>query len=204
MRRIAGMLVAVLIALVAISAQATPITFTFTTTGMSGTLGGSTFSNQTLTVTTTADTANLLNCGNFIAYESPCDGPGALTGAFTLGAWSGTFTDPLYVFKASADIGFGLTVEGTSSDRLDPWFLPAFFYDMVSTYGPITSTGGSVPYMQFSGDGTSLGSLTTSGGVATSFAAVLGSPVNAPEPGALGLFALGLLGLLGLALKRRA
>lgn len=194
------MLVAALFGLVAISAQATPITFTFTSTNMNGTLGATNFNNETLTVTVTADTSNLVNCGSYIGYEGgggACFGS-SLTGDFTVGSSSGTFTSLLYVFNNTVNnvLGFGI-----ETDNLDVTVPGGSTYDMVSAFGPAAASGVS---MFFSSEGTSLGALTASGdGSTTTFQAAF-DQLSVPEPGELALFGLGLLGLMGLAIRRRA
>ncbi|HET7308436.1 MAG TPA: hypothetical protein VFK24_11585 [Gammaproteobacteria bacterium] len=208
---------ALLLAVAAISigfcasqAQATPLTFTFSATDVSGTLGSHTISQQTLVVTTTADIADVVNapCGEaYIIGYGKCTASGlqtgTLSGMFTLGSFSGSFSDPLYVFNNQWEqvIGFGTlthdlldlvdTVDGLKT------------YDLASPFGPITSSMGpfflNVPFA-----GTSLGNMVLAKGAGTvlSFQAATGDAVAVPEPDEFGLFGLGLL-VLGSALRLR-
>lgn len=205
MHRLAGLLLAALVGVIAIPAQATPITFTFSSTDMSGTLNGVAFSNQTLTVTLTADTANVLNCNPvapFIVYDTGCGAAGpAIPASFTLGGQTGTFDQLFYEFNNTGSDGLGIGIGGVETAYIAP-FIGASVYDMVSSFGPVSAAGG----VSFNGTGTSLGALTANGGESsssvTTFSAVLGA-IGVPEPGELGLFGLGLLGALGLGLRRR-
>ena len=199
MRRLAAVLAALVLGCVAVGAPATPITFKFTSTNMNGTLNGVPFSNQTMVMTLKGLTGNLINCGLGPMYAFDCSNyMGVLVGTFLIGGQSGNFSELLVFFHS--DYALDLEV-GESSG---PWFsLQAPWtatYNMVSAFGPASAPSG----MAFNAVGTSLGELDASGdGSTTTFQAILGSPLGVPEPGALGLFGLGLLGLAGFGLRRR-
>lgn len=185
-------------------AQATPLMFTFSATDVSGTLGSHTISRQTLVVTTTADTADVVKtaCGNaYVVGYGKCTDSGLMTGTlsgmFTLGSFSGSFSDSLYVFDNQWEqvIGFGTLTHDLfdlvdTADGLKT-------YDLASPFGPIASSMGpfflNVPFA-----GTSLGNMALAKGAGTvlSFQAAIGKAAAVPEPEELGLFGLGLL-LLG-------
>jgi hypothetical protein len=187
------------------AAQAAPITFTFSASNVSGTLGIHQINNQTLVVTATADTADVqVNpCGfaDLVIYQASCVAgslTGSLTGLFTLGGFSGSFDDLLYVFNNQSNdvVGFGTN----GADILDLQGTGAALgtYGLVSSFGPIT---GSVYYFELGGFGTSLGYLTLDPTSSTQlgFQAVGGGgAVAVPEPDGLPVFGLGLLAMIGL------
>ena len=207
MNRIAGSILAGMVGLVAVPAYATPITFTITTTAVAGSLNGLGTTGD-LVVTLTGDTSDVIDCGGGkLAYGS-CDGSAAsLAGTFTWGGSSGTFTDPFFFFNnnGSLVIGQGGTAESNLSN------LPNFSgYDMVSAFGPASEDFASTgdPFY-FSGSDTTAGLLQGGDGTGSSMtfqATVDSGVVGVPVPGELdlGLFGLGLLGLFGIAIKRRA
>lgn len=201
---------AILIGFCASQAQATPLTFTFSATDVSGTLGTHTISGQTLVVTTTADTADVVKepCGTtyVVAYGKCTESgltTGTLSGMFTLGSFSGSFSDSLYVFDNQWEqvIGFG-TLTHDLFDLVDA-VDGLKTYDLTSPFGPISSSMGpfflNVPFA-----GTSLGNMSLAKGADTvlSFQAAAGNAVAVPEPDEFGLFGLGLL-IIGSVLRWR-
>lgn len=202
MRRLAAVLAALVLGCVAVAARATPITFTITSTNMNGSVGSTEFNNATMTVTLQGDTTQLLaGCDGLNVYDVSCGaGTGILTGTFTVGSSSGNFADSLYLWVApgSGETGIGTSGPGNFFQTAVPG---AATWDAVSSFGPVSLPSYS---MTFGNWNTSLGVLSAGGdGSTTTFQAILGSPLGVPEPGALGLFGLGLLGLAGFGWRRR-
>jgi hypothetical protein len=181
--------------------QAAPITFTFSASNVSGTLGIHQLDNQTLVVTATADTADVQvdACGfaNVVIYQANCF-DGSLTGLFTLGGFSGSFDDLLYVFNNQSNETVGFGTNGSDNLDLQTTGTGLSTYGLASSFGPIT---GGVSYFDLGNLGTSLGQLMLR---PTSFtqlgfqAVGGGSVVVVPEPDGLPIFGLGLLALIGL------
>ena len=206
-KRVAAALVCALALGASGAALAAPITFTFTTSNATGTLNANTMSGD-LVVVLGADTADVIDCGAGQLAYGGCNGSNpTLTGTFTWGGSSGTFTDSFYFNKFSFPIDAGI---GHSFDNVELFGLPGFSsYDMVSAFGPASVASGNGNGMLFIGAGTSAGSLTAFSGTSSvfTFAAALGGAgggaVGVAEPGALPLFGFGLLGLLALVATRR-
>lgn len=183
--------VCVLLGSCVFQAQATPITFVFSASGVNGALDSTSFSDASLVVTIHADTSDI------IAWSGDSVGSNtSLTGTFSLsGIGSGSFDDLLYVFNDQADevVGFGDDVHFDLVDILAPG-MGLDTYDMKSAFGPLAGSVDPGALSQFADVGTSLGSLTLTSAREGTFQASAQS-VSVPEPSNLLMFALGLLGV---------
>jgi hypothetical protein len=168
------------------SALASPITFTISTSA-SGTLGGTAFSDNTITFTQVTDTSLIANCGGPGIMCSPI-GPGNTVTISGLGTY--TINDETYFYDNSSVSGAGFTdAGGDVLDEVDPAFAtyllqtaigPIFDTQVLNSYTGMSTTGGILSYTGNSLDAT--------------FTAVTGSS-SAPEPGSLGLILMGAFGL---------
>ena len=170
--------------------MATPITFTFTTTPVTGTIGATPFSNRVITITAVGDTSTIVNMGGnpLIPEISISQASFSISG----GVGSGTLTTPGYVYDDQTTTG--KVVYGSGSDLVIVSGSTFLSYALTTSLGQTTSsvlglTGGLA---NWSGVGTSLGSLTVTGAsvdVHNTFAAT-----TTPEPSTLFLtFGAGLL-----------
>jgi hypothetical protein len=185
------------------AAQATPVTYTFTGTG-TGTAGGASFSGSFSFV--------------FSANTSSIDASGApfyrlngVGGTFTEGLFTATLaptvtlvatadaaTPRINFFNATFDNGLGINDPSLAS------------YQLATSFGPLTVTApGTVtsfltPTFNASGHGfaTSGGLVEITGNTSLTFTAVVGS-VGVPEPAALAVLGVGLLGMLAVRLRTR-
>jgi|WetSurMetagenome_2_1015567.scaffolds.fasta_scaffold06784_5 hypothetical protein len=178
-------------------AQASPITYTFTAGDFFGVYNGTTeFNGGSFKIAIFGDT----NDATVDGFGPINAGPGGigLTGTISfsapeVGAFSGTFLDPLFVFvDQEADlVGFG-SVPG-ATDLLD-MFAPGQgldTYNLASFFGPITGTQSFVSGWVFAGgttiDPEDMGTIT--------FQAV-------PEPATMLLLGTALLGIWGIRRKQ--
>jgi hypothetical protein len=170
-------------------ASAVPITYTLIETGLSGTVGGTSFTNQTLTLTVTTDTSAIFFNGG--AWTTPSL-PGASGTIFLTGTGPGTLLDNFNFFDTPADDFVG--VEDSDSDIFGEIAGFAGTYGMVTAVAPISGApifgAGTFP--------SSLGTLVLVSAPSASFSAALGGGV--PEPGSL---ALAVAGMIALACLRK-
>lgn len=188
-------------------ASAEPITYTLTTTA-TGTLGASTFTDASVTVTLTGNTSN-------IAFgPSPLNvflvNPGSATINIS-GLGTSTFTDSIEILSSFDTLVFGGksavviaqldNPAGTSVSGIAVEEGTAFFgYSLQGPFGPISGTGGAAsgPANIFP---TSAGNLQY-----TIQPPILGpstfTATVVPEPTGMMLLGMGLLGLIGLHLRR--
>jgi len=189
--RASSMKIAVLsagIALWSTGVHATPITYTESAT-VSGTLGGTPFSNAMITITGTGDTTGVFNDGNFRNNLSPV--------SFSIsGDGSGTFTDAIQVFdnptfSPTAAAGFDDITLGQPS-ILDTFDSAFGAYNLTTAIGPITGPPFINPGLAFA---TTAGALVlnTSGNSTFTAASVPGPIAGAGLPGLI-LAGAGLIG----------
>jgi hypothetical protein len=179
-------------------AQATPITYTLTGTGLNGVLAGTSFSGKNFTFTGIGDTtATSLYLGIYPAvsltsmtYDISGVTSGVATGTTPFFFLNATSTSPnnFAFIASSASIGEGFLMSGASS------------WDLISNIGPISSTylsGGA-------GTPTDQGVFRMTGFGSGSFTAGAGASTAAPEPGTLALIAVGGMGIVSrLRLRRK-
>jgi hypothetical protein len=120
-------------------ASASPITFTLSASGVSGTLNGAAFTDATITFTQVTDTADILSCGSCVY------GPLASSTVAISGLGTATLEDPIS-FGDDHDPGlYGYQVGfQDATDSLVFWeYNPAFAsYGLVAPLGPIVDMGG--------------------------------------------------------------
>jgi hypothetical protein len=176
-------------------AQATPITYTLTGTGLSGTFAGTSFTGANFTFTGIGDTTattTVLGLPAISLTSMTYNISGVTSGVATA-------TVPFSFMDATSDIPDTFLFTDPSVSYAQAFSMSGGGWDIVSDIGPLSSTsyaGINTPTDQ--GD-FQMGSFTSG-----SFTAVVGASgggVSAPEPGTLLLLALG--GGAGFASKRR-
>ena len=161
-----------------------------------GTLGGQSFTDQTVTLTAFGDTATLFSTPAIAEVD-------AVTSTVSInGLATANFADTLNVFDVynpgfGGIFGFTDPNSTTSGDILDVQAAPFLTYDLISPIGPIDGT--FADYFSLNNPtGTSAGDL-----VFTSIAdSVIVTATAVPEPSSVVLFALGFLGVLCSAFER--
>ncbi len=178
------------------TAKASPITYTESAT-VTGSLAGTAFTNDLITITGTGDTANVVNSSGLLTN--------LVTATFALtGGGSGTFTtQSIFVFD-NQNLSFaGFQRSGFGGDILETSNSAFATYALATSLAPVSGTGftNGVSTSFSTSAGALIISLVT--GNATFSASTGINPV--PLPGALPLFATGLgaLGLLGWRRKKK-
>jgi hypothetical protein len=197
-----------------LAASAGPITYTLTTTA-SGTLGASSFTDALVTVTLTGDTSNVTPGTGFIT--GALVNPGTATVSI-FGLGTATFTASIGIlstFNGTAAFlggsGSGVLIGQFVGPLNDPTDItgilvqesPVFFgYDLRSSFGPLSSRGGSSapdPSAVFPTTGGTLNFTAPPFDTGTTtFTAVA-----TPEPGTLLLFGTGFVSLVGGRFRRQ-
>ncbi len=194
-------------------ASAGPITYSITTTA-TGTLNGTVFTSAAMTVSLTGDTSNI--AFGPAPFNTVLVNPGSATVSIA-GLGTGTFTDSIEIQSSFDTLFFGTTslvliaqLDDPAGDSVSGIALeesPAFFsYDLQSPLGPVSGTGGAAsgPVNIFP---TTKGNL-----IFTISPTTPGQPPNLlptsfttsaiPEPSEMIPLGAGLLGLIGLRLRR--
>jgi hypothetical protein len=177
-------------------ANATPIVYSETLT-TDGSLGGTAFTDELVTLTFTADTDNVtfFQGSGFTQYTNI---PSVST-VTVAGVGTATFSDPisLSVFSFSTFSEFSVTDTSLGVDILDTFAVTAGFagYEMNTSLAPVS---GGAAYPVGTAFGTSAGNFefTKTGGGISTVSAV-------PEPSSLLLMALGLSGLAAYRARQR-
>jgi hypothetical protein len=161
-----------------------------------GSLGGTAFTNELVTLTFTADISNVsfFQGSNFTQYTNVP----SISTVTVAGIGTATFSDPisLSVFAFPTFSEFSVTDTALATDILDTFAVTSGFagYDMK---GPLSPVSGGAAYPIDTDFGTSLGKFefTRSAGGVSTVSAV-------PEPPGLFLVVLGLAGLTAFRAKR--
>jgi hypothetical protein len=178
-----------LVALTAAAACASTITVTESLV-TSGTLNGTIFTNELLTVSLQGDTGSVTNPspGRFELI-----GTGSVNVA-TVG--SDAFTDAMEAFVNQTG-GFGGFVDNVTGFQVLVNLNAAFAtYALNTSIGPLSGTSAGIPGTAYPTTG---GSLVLNGPFDVDHPATFTAAVTSPEPGTLGLLSVG----IGLAFIRR-
>lgn len=178
-----------LAALTAIPASAdTLLTYTETVT-TSGTLDGSAFTNQLVTITLTGDANGVMNFGS----ELLSTGPASVTVAHV---GSDTFTDSMAVLEVPLNQTGGISDRSISDDVLDTINSAFASYALNTTVGPLSGTsnsdtdknGSPIPFP------TAGGTLILNGPFDVDHPSTFTATAAAgtPEPGTLAMFGAGI------------
>ncbi|MGO9230636.1 MAG: hypothetical protein ACLQKA_15705 [Bryobacteraceae bacterium] len=168
--------------------------YTFTGTA-SGTVGGTPFTNATLTVTSTGN-VSAVSCTGGTCELNVAAGASSFT---ISGIGSGTFSGASYVFDNQ---NFGLAGFGVGTDDIqiyDSSIGSAAFatYNLLSSIGPLGPEAADPSTSDWVNLSTSLGSFTVTSFTNVTFQATIGgSTLGTPVPASLLLVGLGLACLL--------
>jgi hypothetical protein len=188
------------ILLTASSASADPISYTEQAV-LSGTLDGISFTDATVTITATGDTANITNPAQNRYINVPLMGTVSVAGV-----GSDTFTSLLEVeVQGKSDVGIALTSGAIILLTADPGAFSG--YKLNTSFGPINGGGLFNADLSYA---TALGSFildetTREGrlGSAPSTFWADGPARRVPEPATLALFGAGLAGFAALRRRRK-
>ena len=183
--------------ILAASSYAATITMTHTGVG-SGQIGSTSFTNAAFTITDIADTTNrqLIGTAYFINDNSASI---AITG---LGTFNFTTATRTYVSNGGQIVGFSRSGSAGADLFSGPQSTLFTTWDMLSSIGPVSGTG-SLFQWALSQVNTNAGVLTFNDGSSnTVFTAGIGG-TTVPEPSSLISIGTSLIGLAGLAWRRR-
>jgi len=190
--RLSRVLIAVFaVAICSAAAHADSITFTDTGTA-SGSLDGTSFGSNLVTLTLTGDTS---------AITSPSSGILLLAGTATVsvaGVGSDTFTDSITIDCSAGPEACGF-LDGGSSIMLT--FNPVLStYGLTTAIGPLTGSNSYNPGLSFN---TLSGTFVINSLPGDTTFTAVDNTTSAPEPNSLSMLGTGLLGLMGMALLRK-
>jgi hypothetical protein len=187
------LLTAVMIGVMAGQAKASPVTYYIRATA-TGSLGGTAFTDRTLTITTTADTDNVIESfGHFaVAAAAPT--------LDVTGFSTATFLDTFHVAVSHYSSSAGMYSDSIGFDLIDTKNSAFSTYQLTTPIGPVSGTPVFNPGASFSTD---LGDLVIDAVSVSSFQAT-GGIAAAPEPSTIVSAAIGGLMCLGYARRRRA
>lgn len=185
MKLLRAMFTITCLCMVSLVAKAIPISFT-EMVNASGTLAGVGFTNQSVTLTGSADTSNIfLSRPGTYVLNLP-------SATLQIGGTSGLFTDPVQVFDNERNNAAGFTDTG----YFDILYTVSPVFQFFALQGSVTSSGTAniFPGVMFN---TSLGSLnlTSTSGIST-FTSVSAFPAITPELSTMTLVSSGMFGLL--------
>jgi len=174
------------------AASAGPITYTEVINNASGSLDGTTFTSQTVTLVLTGDTSAIVNGGGGLY-----DNPGTATVSVS-GGGTDTFTQAMEVFAYQPNDGVGVIPVVDGDDVLDVLNAGFATYALNTSVGPLSggTLGNSGVDSYATAGGTFEFTSPLNGDHPASFTASTGS---VPEPGTLWLIGAG----IGLLLIRR-
>jgi hypothetical protein len=167
-----------LLGFVGTSALAVPITYTFSSASVSGSLNGTPFTNAAVTITAVGDTVNIPTVPIGVCLQTPpsfvCNFPLNVTFSVS-GVGAGTVTEALYIFNLQSGPVLGLGRPGTA-DFMDVGNAAFATYGLGTPIAPITVTQS---FLSGGGVTTNLGTLILANALDT-FQAALGGAVSPP------------------------